>query len=643
MKNLKLLLVLPALLVLQTVFGQANDHLQLSDSYPKANEKITVTYNPAGTPLYGKSDLNAVVYFMDNKDYPVADLDLKPNGKLLKGDFTVPAAAKAFFVKISKDDDIDDNNGQGYLYMVYQNKKPVAGAYASKAYVLFSGIGRDFAKIKIDPNEAASLYKQEFETYPQSEKEYQSNYYSLLASGKSPDFATILDQKLNNLLKSNDEKDLIIASSLLKRRRKTVQADSLTTIIKARYPNGEFVRNELGVAIITEKDLVKKEALYNEYGKKYPESQSDYRVFLAIAYLQQGKLNDYQRFENQIKDKRYIAPQLNTKAYDWAKKGEHLEEAAKLSKQSLDFTKEKIANPGTQSFSSPKMLKERYESTYNSFADTYAFILFKQNKFKEALAYEAPVFEKSKGNDVEVNEHYALMLKAAGEDQKAKTVIENAVKAGKSSDVLDAALKAVYVKAKGSDAGYDQYFSSLKNAAAIAARTALAKEMINKPAPLFTLKDTSGKTVSLASLKGKVVVIDFWATWCGPCKASFPGMQLAVTKYKDNPNVKFLFIDTWENGNNYLDGVKKFIANNHYTFNVLMDEKGSDNRQSKVVSTFDVEGIPTKFVLDKNGNIRFKKVGFEGTAESIKDEISAMIEMAANPDLVKSEKVSMIK
>lgn len=304
MKNLKLLLVLPALLVLQTVFGQANDHLQLSDSYPKANEKITVTYNPAGTPLYGKSDLNAVVYFMDNKDYPVADLDLKPNGKLLKGDFTVPAAAKAFFVKISKDDDIDDNNGQGYLYMVYQNKKPVAGAYASKAYVLFSGIGRDFAKIKIDPNEAASLYKQEFETYPQSEKEYQSNYYSLLASGKSPDFATILDQKLNNLLKSNDEKDLIIASSLLKRRRKTVQADSLTTIIKARYPNGEFVRNELGVAIITEKDLVKKEALYNEYGKKYPESQSDYRVFLAIAYLQQGKLNDYQRFENQIKDKR---------------------------------------------------------------------------------------------------------------------------------------------------------------------------------------------------------------------------------------------------------------------------------------------------------------------------------------------------
>jgi thiol-disulfide isomerase/thioredoxin len=364
---------------------------------------------------------------------------------------------------------------------------------------------------------------------------------------------------------------------------------------------------------------------------------------LAFAYLKQVKLNDYFRWKNQIKDKSNLAPGLNNLAFNWAKKGEHLEEAAAISKQSLDLTKEKISNPGSQPYASPKMLKERYESSYDMYADTYAFILLKQNKPKEALSYEQPIYERSKGNDAEVNEHYASILKATGEEQKVKQVIETAIKNGKSSESMNADLKAIYTKTKGSDAGYDQYFASLKNAAAIAARTALAKEMINKPAPLFTLKDTSGKVVSLADLKGKVVIVDFWATWCGPCKASFPGMQLAVTKYKDNPNVKFLFIDTWENGDNYLDGVKKFIADNHYTFNVLMDEKGSDNRQSKVVSAFGVEGIPTKFVLDKNGNIRFKKVGFEGTAESIKDEISAMIEIAANPDLVKSEKVSMIK
>ena len=651
MKELKLMLAFSGILAMQNLFAQSSAHLNLSDAYPKAGEKITVTYDPVGTPLDGKTDLSAAVYFLDNKDYPVADLSLKPAGKSLKGDFTVPATAKAFFVKVSKDGTIDDNNEKGYLYLVYKNKKPVEGAYASEAFVLFTGFGTAFAKIKTDPNEAASLYQQEFQTYPQSQKEYQPMYLSMLASGKNPAFAPLLDQKLNALIKSTDEKDLILASNLL-RRTKKASADSLTAAIKAKFPNGELIKSELAMDFNKEKDLVKKEALYNEYLKKYPESadekktvQDNFRMQLAGSYLREGKIDDYRRWEKQVKDKSNLASGLNNVAFEWAKKGEHLDEAANLSKQSLELTKEKINNPGPQPYASPKMLKERYESAFDMYADTYAFILLKQNKPKEALSFEQPVYERSKGVSVEINENYASILKAAGDTQKAKQVIETAIKNGKSSESMNADLKAIYVKAKGSDTGYDPYFASLKNAAAIAARTALAKEMINKPAPLFTLKDTSGKAVSLADLKGKVVVVDFWATWCGPCKMSFPGMQLAVNKYKDNPNVQFLFIDTWENGDDYLTGVKKFIADNHYTFQVLMDEKGSDNRQSKVINTFGVEGIPTKFILDKDGNIRFKKVGFDGNAESIRDEVSAMIEMAANPETVvaKTEKTNTEK
>ena len=228
MKKLKLMLAFSGILAMQNLFAQSGAHLNLSDAYPKAGEKITVTYDPVGTPLDEKTDLNAAVYFLDNKDFPVADLDLKPSGKLLKGDFTVPTTAKAFFVKVSKDETIDDNNEKGYLYLVYKDKKPVEGAYASKAYVLFSGMGQALAKIKTDPSEAYTLYKEEFQTYPQSKKDYQNTYDALLASGKNPEYTSVLNNEIERLSKSKDEKDLILASSLLQKTKKTAQAESLT-------------------------------------------------------------------------------------------------------------------------------------------------------------------------------------------------------------------------------------------------------------------------------------------------------------------------------------------------------------------------------------------------------------------------------
>jgi len=98
-------------------------------------------------------------------------------------------------------------------------------------------------------------------------------------------------------------------------------------------------------------------------------------------------------------------------------------------------------------------------------------------------------------------------------------------------------------------------------------------------------------------------------------------MQKMVAKYKDDPDVKFFFVDTYERGDEKEKNASEFITANKYDFQVLMDN------EDKVVAGFKVNGIPTKFIIDKNGDIQFKSVGFGG-ADKLFNELPTMINLA---------------
>ena len=157
-------------------------------------------------------------------------------------------------------------------------------------------------------------------------------------------------------------------------------------------------------------------------------------------------------------------------------------------------------------------------------------------------------------------------------------------------------------------------------------KSEIAKNMfVNTPAPNFNLLNLNGERISLASLKGKVIVLDFWATWCAPCAAAMPAMKEVE---KRHPEVIFLFIATNETGQLPTKRVKTYVSTNKFPLNVLMDEPTKTSKQNFIVaSDYKVTSIPTKVVIDREGNLRFKTSGYESDQELI-NELEAMISIA---------------
>lgn len=126
-------------------------------------------------------------------------------------------------------------------------------------------------------------------------------------------------------------------------------------------------------------------------------------------------------------------------------------------------------------------------------------------------------------------------------------------------------------------------------------------------APAWKLKDVNGQEVSSAQFAGKVLVVDFWATWCGPCRVEIPGYVALQKKYgKDKLVIVGMSVD------NGPDVVRKFIAANKVDYQIVMAD---DETVQAFGGPEGITAIPTTFIIDRAGKIRDRKLGSEETAD----------------------------
>ncbi|MBZ0200392.1 MAG: redoxin domain-containing protein [Ignavibacteriaceae bacterium] len=611
-------------LLTTSIFAQ---NFSFKPEKPKSGETITVMFDAAGTELADIDKITVYVYSFASDLLSTQSIEMKKEEGRWTAEFTPDEKSLGVSVKFINSETVVNNKGAGYFIGICDETGNVLPGYKAGIANAVNNWGVYYLDLDRDMEKAINLFEEDFAANPSIKNEFLGAYLPVVNRVRVQEKDSIITAALEEFAKTSndDEKDLTLLLTGYGVVKNQEKGEVYKAKLEEKYPQCDFLANIKVGEIYNEKDLTKKEELLKTFVETFPTSKMLSTAFTLYinALRSAGEFNKAKDFitvhKNEIQP--YTFYSLADKMFD----AENLDFAAikVITELGVEKSKKELENPTEEQPNYQSKSDWEKDRKYLLGLNLYAFgkALFKEGAKDEAKDVLEDAVEYTANEEADVNELYAQTLLETGNADEAITILSSVIKDGKGNDTIKELLKKSYVQEKGSDKGLDTYLNELDQAAKEKITAALKKQMKNDPAPEFTLTDTEGKTVSLADYKGKIVILDFWATWCGPCKSSFPGMQKAINKYADDDNVKFLFVNTWERVDNKLKNAQDFITENKYTFRVLMDET------NEVITKYKVSGIPTKFIIGKDGNIKFIAVGFSGNADQMVDEISTMIAM----------------
>lgn len=601
-----------------------------SPEKPKPGDILTLQFNPINTELNGK-EIELIIYSVKNGILNAEEYPMKKEGNLLQYKYQIPDTTQALGIKfIAVGSNFSEQVAQKTFPMQLFDKseKLLKGTKAASAYIVgYQGIVNEKADLK----SAYKLYKEEFTENPPLVKYYIWQYCDLINSQENKNANSLIKKVLAKIEKgkeSLDEKQLMglqnIYTSTLKDEQKAKQYRDL---IAKKYPTGTLIEREENNNVYKNlSDIEKAKTLLKEFINKFPQSESCYNLEanVLLELCKKGKLDEAKEYLKSMN------VEFDDEKWTW-QYGSFANATGMCLSNSKDmaFTEQlnnislKLARKLlTSSKPNPNWLTAtQYRYMTREFASfcflTAARVYEKTKSSAEALKIAEEGYQLSRFSK-DLRKLYARLLVENDRAEEGMKMIDEMISSGKIPDELLAVHKKAFTKIKGSEEGYEKYLSDMREKFLTQFKEKIISSLIEKSAPAFTLNDLDGKKVSLSDFKGKIVILDFWATWCAPCKASFPLMKKALGKYS-NTDVEFLFVNTWERTGDPNENAKKYLKENNYPFHCVLDLDG------KVASDFGISGVPSKIFIDKEGTIRYTAIGFE--ADTMMEEIDAVVNL----------------
>lgn len=292
-----------------------------------------------------------------------------------------------------------------------------------------------------------------------------------------------------------------------------------------------------------------------------------------------------------------LAQVYNEIAYEFALRGQYLEGALEYAQQANALATASADRPPSDV--PVEQWRGRLGELRGQIMDTIGWIQYRRNALVDADRAITDAVELLPGHSA-IRYHSGMIYAAQGRTDQAIDALLTALSLDQPELSARGELERLFKQRYGSQAD-DELSSQLNRAmkrVETMKRLALVAERLNVEARDFTLNGLNGTSVSLANLKGKVVVINFWATWCPPCREEMPQIELLWQSYQKSQDTVFLIASVDQDKNL----VQPYIAENKYTFPVYYADLAAQ--------AYQVVSIPTTFVIDKNGMVQFVHVGY---------------------------------